>query len=106
MRGTCSNYLKPIEFIQCQELPGRDFMMSEIIKEYVKMEENLLTKVMTEFLNREPLYEDFKECTRITYPHFEMNDYLFAYKDKILGFVKHQYGPKLSVTFTPDAGTY
>lgn len=82
-------------------------LMDAFVKECINMEEKLLIQLMNQVLKREPTIDDFKECTRITLPHFEPNDYIIAYKNINLGFVKHQYnGSSATVTFIPDAGAY
>jgi hypothetical protein len=79
--------------------------MDEFIKVVVKKQEEIIIKVLTEVLKREPTTDDFKECQRLVYPHFQPNDYIFAYKNIPLGFIKHEFEiGKATVTFTPYAG--
>jgi hypothetical protein len=99
--------INPAKFDPGIDLPDISLLMNMFVKECINMEEKLLIEIMTQVLNREPTIEDFKECTRITHPWFEPNDYIIAYKNIKLGFVKHDYnGSSVTVTFTPDAGTY
>lgn len=99
--------ITPSKFDPGIDLPDMSLLMNMFAKECINMEEKLLIEIMTQVLNREPTIDDFKECTRITYPEFEPTDYIIAYKNTKLGFVKHKYnGSSVTVTFIPDAGTY
>jgi hypothetical protein len=99
--------IQPSKFDPLEEMPDLTPLMDTFIRDCINMEEKLIIRLLTDLLGREPVIEDFKECARIVLPHFEPNDYIIAYKNTNLGFVKHQYhGSSVTVTFTPDAGTY
>lgn len=78
-------------------------LRNQFVKAIIKKEEELVIKLLTEYLGREPKLEDYKRCTKIYHPGEPIN-YDFAFDDVTLGYVRYEiYGPKTTITFTPHA---
>ena len=67
-----------------------------------------VTKVLTQYLQREPKEEDFKNCIRMYEDNKENPDkYILCYRNVKLGLIKHvthfnMGDTKFSVEFNPD----
>jgi len=66
---------------------------------------NLITEILKLWLDREPTYEDFKDCSKL-YQINENNKYILAHKKQRLGTIEWTYPDidnnlKTEILFTP-----
>ena len=75
-------------------------------KLFLEAQDRLLVSVLREYLQRDPVVEDFKRCTRIVRDGYTMS-YELAYDSELLGTVDFGFGFKdgvqdeLKLNFTP-----
>lgn len=78
----------PLNKKTLQDLFKQQESLSYIVEEWmVKAEDQLLIKVLTLYLGREPKREDFKRVTKYHYPN-NPDGYELAYDKVLLGTVK------------------
>lgn len=92
----------PHKIATCEDLPDQSYLMTEYIKQIQKSFEDALTQVLRQVLGREPVIEDWKDCTRLYKSDGDPMNFWFAWKGITLGKVTFEMGPKYTVTFTPD----
>lgn len=83
-------------------LSNYDQMTEGLIKELVKVHENMLKKVLRMKLNREPTIEDAKLCTLVTHTK-DRDRSEFIYNGESLGWIVRSWEPSAScVKFIPN----
>lgn len=78
-----------------------NYFQSVIMPQIRNNEEQVLKQVLKQILHREPREKDAKKCTKL-YEAGEPMNYMFAYKDQVLGKVTFDFaGNEIIVKFTP-----
>lgn len=84
---------------------------SGVMQRQYEAEEKCVTKVLREYLKKEPTNEDFKNCIRMFDPKYKMK-YILCYKNVTLGCISHSfnctadYNGTFTVTFNPDITSF
>lgn len=76
-------------------------MQRHVLSEYDKLEDEILTKILTQHLGRTPLPRDWRKCTIYTIVGVD-NKFCIAYQNWKLGMVTVQMIDKrIELTFEP-----
>jgi hypothetical protein len=65
-------------------------IMEEMYRKFMRDEQNTLTEILTKYLGREPLFEDFSRLTKTEIPH-HAGSYFLEYNRKQFASVSRIY---------------